>query len=106
MGGTRLYYSVIQHFRRFNYNSHGAMILLKDAQLHQSTVNQFHIERINELFLTLVERTTLISIPAASIVPYIDADSKLSKIDKSDLKQWLKLRSDYRKSDIERKLFE
>ena len=104
--GTRLYYSIIQHFKRYSYNPTGAMILVLDAKLYQSTVNQFHIERINELFLTLVERTNLISIPADSIVPYIDGDTKLSKIDKSDLRQWLKLRTDYKANKIENKLFE
>ena len=104
--GTRLYYNIIQHFKNYQYNQTGAKILVQDAKLYQSTVKQFHIEKINQLFLTLFERTNLISIPADSILPYIDNDPKLSKIDKNELKQWLKLRSDYKSEKIDSKLFE
>eukprot|EP00484_Ammonia_sp_Unknown_P031154 CAMPEP_0197032588 /NCGR_PEP_ID=MMETSP1384-20130603/11228_1 /TAXON_ID=29189 /ORGANISM="Ammonia sp." /LENGTH=949 /DNA_ID=CAMNT_0042462273 /DNA_START=24 /DNA_END=2873 /DNA_ORIENTATION=+ len=104
--GTRLYYNIIEHLKDYQYNHTGAMILVQDAKLYQSTVKEFHIEKINELFLTLVERTNLISIPADSIVPYIENDPRLSKIDKNELKQWLKLRNDYKSAKIDSKLFE
>lgn len=104
--GTRLYYIVIDHFKEYQYNPTGAQILALDAKLYQSTAKQFRIERINELFLTLVERTMLISIPADSIKPYIEGDAKLSKIDKKELQKWLRLRYDYKTAKIEQKLFE
>jgi len=104
--GTRLYYIVIDHFKEYTYNPTGAQILALDAKLYQSTAKQFRIERINELFLTLVERTMLISIPADSIKPYIEGDAKLSKIEKKELQKWLSRRSDYKSAKLEQKLFE
>eukprot|EP01083_Nonionella_stella_P001393 3996_1 len=102
--GTRLYYNIINHLKDYQYNPTGAMILVLDAKKYQASVKQFRIERINELFLTLVERTNLISIPAESIKPYIDADPKLNKIHINELKQWLKLRLDYKSAKIDSKL--
>eukprot|EP00483_Globobulimina_turgida_P008749 UN08767 len=76
------------------------MILVNDAKKYQDTVEKFKIDRINELFLTLVKRTNLICMPADSIVTIINDDTKLSKIPKHELKQWLKLRTDYKSSKI------
>ena len=78
----------------------GAMILVKDMKAYQSAVGQFHIERVDEYFLKLVEFTTLLGVPAQSLNDLILHDPKFLR-EKAEVNEWLKLRTDYKKEKID-----
>ena len=78
----------------------GAMILVKDMKAYQTSVGQFHIERVDEYFLKLVEFTTLLGVPAQSLEDLIRADPKfLNQLE--EVNEWLKLRVNYKRERID-----
>jgi len=76
----------------------GCMILTQDLKSYRDTMANFHIERVDELFLNLVEKVQLLGVPPESVQDLIQRAKWSSNSD--DVMDWLKVRTDYKTAKL------
>jgi len=74
------------------------MILTQDLKAYRDTMANFHIERVDELFLNLVEKVQLLGVPAESVQDLIHRAKWSSNLE--DVTEWLKVRTDYKTAKL------
>ncbi|ETO13012.1 hypothetical protein RFI_24363 [Reticulomyxa filosa] len=96
--GTRFHHALVVHLKKMQVSELGCMILTQDLKEYRDTMASFHIERVDELFLNLVEKVQLLGVPPESVQDLIHQAKWSGDLD--DIMEWLKVRTDYKTAKL------
>lgn len=77
-------------------SSVGSLMLIRDILEYQLISKEFRIPEVEDMFETLQRIGNLFAVPASSIPNLVADDPKLSRMDPSELLQFVKLRADFK----------
>ncbi|XP_063693944.1 exocyst complex component 5-like [Bolinopsis microptera] len=101
--GVRFHGALLDHLLQYQYSIVGALQLIQDLHRYKQTVHHFKEPFVEELFEGLSKLTQLLIVEPHKLRDIWDEGS-LARIEHGFLVQFVKLRADYRKSNIQSKL--
>lgn len=99
--GMNFLNQLLQHYKKFNVNSTGGIVLTKDVLRYQFIINEWGIEDLSENFQLLKEISNLFTVQT-DLIGSLVSEGHLAKLKGYQIKQYVSKRADFNPGYIER----